>query len=42
MNKLSGFAFVCIFFVLLMVIWIAEIFHKLDSGRSWLKAIDDI
>ena len=42
MNKLSGFAFVCILFVLLLVMWMAEIFHKLDGGRSWLEAIDDI
>jgi len=37
MNKLTGIAFLCILFALIFLMWMAEVFHKLDGGHGWLE-----
>jgi len=41
MNRLSGLAYDCILFVLVVVMLMADFFHKLDGERSWEEAMDD-
>jgi len=42
MKILTGLALICVLSLLLFVMWIAEVFHKADGGRSWLEAMNDI
>lgn len=41
MKRLVDGAFICILFVLIVVMLTADFFHKLDDNRSWWEEVYD-